>query len=68
MKSHPRLGADMLFGNGFGEPIAVDICLHDLEKMGGDGYPSMAAIAKGLHVPRWTSVLNVWSWPEAEVR
>jgi putative nucleotidyltransferase with HDIG domain len=39
MKNHPRLGTEMLQSNGFDEPIALDICLHHHEKIGGGGYP-----------------------------
>lgn len=39
MKNHPRLGMEMLQSNGFDEPIALDICLHHHEKIGGGGYP-----------------------------
>ena len=39
MKNHPRLGMEMLQANGFDEPIALDICLHHHEKIGGGGYP-----------------------------
>jgi putative nucleotidyltransferase with HDIG domain len=39
MKNHPRLGMEMLRSHGFDEPIALDICLHHHEKIGGGGYP-----------------------------
>ena len=39
MKNHPRQGMEMMLSNGFDEPIALDICLHHHEKIGGGGYP-----------------------------